>query len=491
MKKIILFTFICIATSSFYPISIKCNAQNHHPLCPTNNNPTIVPGTSSRPESFSHFNKPASPQYPTNINTPNAKAKSLVALYDSIYNWKWDTLTHGWKANAYEKTINIIYDAQNNKTSSLIQRWNDTIWVNKRLMNESYDVNNNLTNYLSKTWNGTIWVNTDQEIYRYDASNNETRETDQSWNGTTWDSTSQYNYTYDALKNLITETDLNWNGTGWDNATQFIYTYDAQNNQTSATNKSWSGTTWDNSWHIIYTYDAQNNKINELEQIWDGIAWNNTWQYNYTYDINNNRTSEIYQGWNDTVWTNSYKYTFTYDGNSNMISTLKQDWDGTAWNNSVLNTYTYDGDNNEIIALSQKWVGAVWINYWIYNFGYDGNHFEESFSYKHWNSDATTIISGDSTYYYFHTNVGINDFATQSKDILVYPNPATNNITIVTDAVSKDETISIYNLQGQMILHQPLQQTLTVVNVTNLEQGIYFIKLSDKERATVKKFIKQ
>ena len=33
---------------------------------------------------------------------------SLIALYDSIYNWEWDTLSNDWSFNV--KIINIVYN---------------------------------------------------------------------------------------------------------------------------------------------------------------------------------------------------------------------------------------------------------------------------------------------------------------------------------------------------------------------------------------------
>ena len=109
---------------------------------------------------------------------------SLIALVDSFYFWKWDTLSNGWIFN--EKHINSVYDANNNQTSSLIQHWNGSAWENYRKLSLSYDANNNLTNLLYQTWNGSAWENDFKYSYSYDASNNLISRIDQNWNGSAW-----------------------------------------------------------------------------------------------------------------------------------------------------------------------------------------------------------------------------------------------------------------------------------------------------------------
>ena len=80
-----------------------------------------------------------------------------------------------------------------------------------------------------------------------------------------------------------------------------------------------------------------------------------------------------------------------------------------------------------------------------------------------------------------------------SNDLLVYPNPANDKITIdrLSSNANTGNEISIYDLQGKLLLKQPLYQTKTDINISDLAAGIYFIKWAGEEGVVVKKFVKE
>ncbi len=91
---------------------------------------------------------------------------------------------------------------------------------------------------------------------------------------------------------------------------------------------------------------------------------------------------------------------------------------------------------------------------------------------------------------YFVTSTGINDVVNQNDNVIIYPNPAENNITVKTLAQSKDDIVSIYNIQGQLI-QQELLNVKAEINISNLEKGVYFINISNTETTIVKRFVKE
>ena len=90
---------------------------------------------------------------------PTYKHRSFVQINDSIYYWKWDTISSGWKIDS--KQINLVYDANNNLISFKTQNWDNSTWMNYSQTNNTYDVNDNKTIELSQIWNDTIsiWEN--------------------------------------------------------------------------------------------------------------------------------------------------------------------------------------------------------------------------------------------------------------------------------------------------------------------------------------------
>jgi hypothetical protein len=273
----------------------------------------------------------------------STQAKTFIAIYDSIYNWNWDTLTLAW--DIVGKNINFVYDARLNMTSYLNLRWTGSAWVNSSQYSYTYDANNNQTNYIVQIWSGTTWTNQYQEIYTYNATN------------------------------LITSTiEQTWSGSAWVNSYMDSYTYDANNNQISDVGQTWSGTAWVNYFQDNYTYDAYNNQINDIEQMWSGSAWTNNGQKNYTYDANNNQTNYVFQTWSGSAWVNDFQDFCTYDANNNKISVVEKNWDGSAWS----------------IMADQG------------NFTYDANNNERSEAYKFYNTAGSKVNGGDSSYYFIN-----------------------------------------------------------------------------------------
>jgi hypothetical protein len=96
---------------------------------------------------------------------------------------------------------------------------------------------------------------------------------------------------------------------------------------------------------------------------------------------------------------------------------------------------------------------------------------------------------------YFTTEestVGIVTLKNNTSDILVYPNPAMDNITIENTSMDiKDEQISIYNIQGELLLRQPMLQAKTIINVSSLSNGVYVMEVKTENGVVVKKVVKE
>lgn len=69
----------------------------------------------------------------------------------------------------------------------------------------------------------------------------------------------------------------------------------------------------------------------------------------------------------------------------------------------------------------------------------------------------------------------------------IFPNPAENNIVINTNEIIKE--INIYNITGISVINE--KHDVKNINISNLKQGIYFIKINTEKGDVLKKFIKQ
>ena len=80
-----------------------------------------------------------------------------------------------------------------------------------------------------------------------------------------------------------------------------------------------------------------------------------------------------------------------------------------------------------------------------------------------------------------------------NNNILLYPNPATGKITIDLQQFKnlQNTTLSIYNIQGKLLLQQAVVQSQTELNISSFFKGIYVAKVNNEKESFVSKFMKE
>jgi 3',5'-cyclic AMP phosphodiesterase CpdA len=84
-------------------------------------------------------------------------------------------------------------------------------------------------------------------------------------------------------------------------------------------------------------------------------------------------------------------------------------------------------------------------------------------------------------------NTGINDVS-NPLNISVFPNPATDKLTIES---SRKCEIEILNIEGQILKRLTTQGSYTLVDLTDFANGIYIVKAQSHSGITIKKLVKQ
>jgi len=75
------------------------------------------------------------------------------------------------------------------------------------------------------------------------------------------------------------------------------------------------------------------------------------------------------------------------------------------------------------------------------------------------------------------------------SQVLIYPNPASDLLTIVNKENISD--ILIYSITGQLLIQQKLHQQKSIIDISSLTKGIYLLKLRNHKEIITKKFIKE
>lgn len=91
-------------------------------------------------------------------------------------------------------------------------------------------------------------------------------------------------------------------------------------------------------------------------------------------------------------------------------------------------------------------------------------------------------------YEYGSIILGVNDF--EIYDFEIYPNPATDKITIYC-SLSQNLNLYIYSIVGGLELHRELDNPLNEIDISTLTNGMYIIKVTGSDWTLQRKFVKE
>ena len=99
-------------------------------------------------------------------------------------------------------------------------------------------------------------------------------------------------------------------------------------------------------------------------------------------------------------------------------------------------------------------------------------------------------VSSFTSDFCIQNSVGINDVNDNSK-IKIFPNPAKDVVTIETSDVLKEVAIEICDMNGRVLMNKQIKDKDTHINISNLPNGMYFVKLLMDTGIVVRKLIKE
>lgn len=99
--------------------------------------------------------------------------------------------------------------------------------------------------------------------------------------------------------------------------------------------------------------------------------------------------------------------------------------------------------------------------------------------------------AGEKTYYFDNASYGaaLGNLSFEAAKIAMYPNPATTSLSITAE--DNINSILVFNLIGQEVMNMKVENKTTVINVSNLNEGIYLVKVISDDKVSTSKFIKK
>jgi len=159
------------------------------------------------------------------------------------------------------------------------------------------------------------------------------------------------------------------------------------------------------------------------------------------------------------------------------------DFDGMSPNNptNIIDVYDSKTKNWTTINMAYKpvWHTAVAVEDYLL---IAGGQVELS---GDWPTTARLFIYND-------LSTGIIPFPGYDTSLKVFPNPASNIITIEYQGTGKktDGAVTIYGNVGQQVMYHQTNGLKSEIDISNLPFGIYFIKLIRNNKITTGKFVK-
>jgi hypothetical protein len=159
-------------------------------------------------------------------------------------------------------------------------------------------------------------------------------------------------------------------------------------------------------------------------------------------------------------------------------------------NDGVKYEYQYDNKGVAISETDSYWDNSS--NLWVKNskceYQYDDNKNQTLETYYLWDNNTWTKMS-TAQYNYHYSTITVNSILPPHREqsAMVFPNPATNYITVKGIAES---IITVSDLSGKMIDKQVMAGESKDIDVSSWASGVYLISVEKGNNRTVSKIVK-
>jgi hypothetical protein len=345
------------------------------------------------------------------------------------------------------------------KTNTILaEKWTTT-WVTDSRQTLTYDVNDHLLNQLSESYDGASWNKVFQINYQYNVDGTMHQATTQQWSGGIWNDFSRITYTtYNASKKVLTTLSEIWLVALWQNSSQQTNTYDLVTGYLNTTeSQSWNGASFQNSSKSIFTNDGNGNPTLEIFQLWDGAQYINSTRSTSTYNGSDKILTTISDKWKSGggPFEPDHRETYLYDVSGYLFNDLLEAWDGVTGTPESQTNYENNPDGTIFRATDQTWATGVWTN-------------TERFTYT------------------YGSPTGFSEFSSDEKDFTLYPNPASDFIRIKTDKSISGSAYTFTDQSGKTVLKGIINSENNSIDITSLENGIYFLHIGESSQHSYK-----
>ena len=257
--------------------------------------------------------------------------------------------------------------------------------------------------------------------------------------------------------------------------------------------------------YVAYQDGDSANYLKATVMKFDGTSWVNVgnagfsigkvWYLSFEFSP----SGEPYLAYQD--WANSYKATVMKFDGTNWVnvgnpafSAGNAGFTSLAFSPSGQPYIAFEDCGNNCGTTVIKFDGTNWVNVGPTSFSFTQADFtnlafgpsdsQPYVAYRDYgNSEKATVMKYDSVF------VGINEL--QKSRLSIYPNPATDKITIETSVATQESKLSIVNIEGQQVITRQITEPTATIDIKTLPSGVYLVRLTNYRTVEVGKIVKQ
>ena len=87
-----------------------------------------------------------------------------------------------------------------------------------------------------------------------------------------------------------------------------------------------------------------------------------------------------------------------------------------------------------------------------------------------------------------NTNLTLSVVKNQIENFAMYPNPVSNGMLYMSSSNNVNKQVAIYAINGQQVYSKSLQLEETM-NISNLNRGIYFVRIEEEGKISTRKLV--
>lgn len=166
------------------------------------------------------------------------------------------------------------------------------------------------------------------------------------------------------------------------------------------------------------------------------------------------------------VMIDQYGYGYVIGGFMGSPTSLPWEWNNEVWRYDPSNDSWFRMDDFE--GATRRWAVACNVNGRVfYGLGTNGTNFND--------------------WWEFSPMANVNEM---NLEVHVYPNPASHVLNIKTTEISS-RTIHLINMEGQIVKQQSIIDNSSEIDVSDIDEGLYFLSVSSEINSATTKIIIQ